>query len=68
MKLEAVSDLLQRYQDGTCSVDERNLVEYWYDRLLETGDLHLSSGERMAMNFKTATSKSYFSNLFGSLF
>lgn len=49
MNLKAANDLLQRYLNNECTSEEKKLVEDWYGHLLETGDVQLSTEERMAV-------------------
>jgi transmembrane sensor len=46
MNLKAGNDLLQRYLKNECTSEEKKLVEDWYGRLLETGDLQLTTEEK----------------------
>lgn len=41
--------LLQRYQNGTCTLDEIRLVEKWYSELEATGELTWSDEEKRAL-------------------
>jgi transmembrane sensor len=43
------TDLLRRYNSGDCSDVEKQLVEAWYNELIETGDLEWEEGERESM-------------------
>ncbi len=43
------TDLLRRYSSGNCSDVEKQLVEAWYNELIETGDLEWEEGERESM-------------------
>ncbi|HTH30436.1 MAG TPA: hypothetical protein VL946_03755, partial [Lacibacter sp.] len=45
MNLKAGNDLLQRYLKNECTAEETKLVEQWYIRLLETGEVQLSTDE-----------------------
>lgn len=38
--------LLEKYRHGTCSPQEREIVEAWYAQLLETGDWQWGAGEK----------------------
>jgi transmembrane sensor len=43
------TDLLKRYSSGDCSDVEKQLVEAWYNELIDTGDLEWEEGERESM-------------------
>ncbi|OQP53539.1 FecR family protein [Niastella populi] len=43
------TDLLKRYSSGDCSDVEKQLVEAWYNELIETGALEWEEGERESM-------------------
>jgi transmembrane sensor len=43
------TDLLRRYSSGDCSDVEKQLVEAWYNELIDTGDLEWEEGERESM-------------------
>lgn len=47
MNLKVAKDLLRRYQSSECTSEEKKLVEDWYSRLLETGDMQLTTEERL---------------------
>jgi ferric-dicitrate binding protein FerR (iron transport regulator) len=49
MDIKSGIDLLRRYQEGTCSPDEKKLVEEWYDQLKKTGEWHWEEGEKDTM-------------------
>ncbi len=39
------TDLLNRYSSGDCSDVEQQLVEAWYNELINTGELECEEGE-----------------------
>jgi transmembrane sensor len=40
------TDLLSRYSSGNCTVAEQQLVEAWYQELVNTGELEYGEGEK----------------------
>jgi len=40
------TDLLNRYSSGNCTVEEQQLVEAWYQELVNTGELEYEEGEK----------------------
>ena len=40
------TDLLNRYSSGNCTVAEQQLVEAWYQELVNTGELEYAAGEK----------------------
>jgi ferric-dicitrate binding protein FerR (iron transport regulator) len=40
------TDLLHRYSSGNCTVAEQQLVEAWYQELVNTGELEYAAGEK----------------------
>src|SRR5689334_11779189 len=40
------TDLLNRYSSGNCTVAEQQLVEAWYQELVNTGELEYGEGEK----------------------
>ena len=46
MNIHKVKELLQRYQAGSCTSSEKELVESWYQRLIETGEWQWDEGEK----------------------
>jgi ferric-dicitrate binding protein FerR (iron transport regulator) len=40
------TDLLKRYRSGNCTVAEQQLVEAWYQELVNTGELEYEEGEK----------------------
>lgn len=49
MNLKTANDLLQRYLKNECSSEEVKLVENWYQRLSETGDLQITANEKQQL-------------------
>lgn len=47
MDLDQVKVLLQRYQAGECTLPEKQLVEQWYNQLIETGEWNWSEAEKL---------------------
>jgi transmembrane sensor len=43
------TDLLRRYSSGECSDVEKQLVEAWYNELINTGDVEWEEGEHESM-------------------
>jgi transmembrane sensor len=43
------TDLLRRYSSGDCSDVEKQLVEAWYNELIDTGELDWEEGEEESM-------------------
>ena len=55
MKKEALRDIIKKYQQGTCSEDEKKFVEKWYDTI-DGGDDAFSQGiteHAMQQRYKT---------------
>jgi ferric-dicitrate binding protein FerR (iron transport regulator) len=42
-------ELLGRYRNGSCSTAEKELVEQWYNQLMETGDCQLGDDEKAVL-------------------
>ena len=49
MDIHQVKELLQRYQAGSCTLSENELVESWYQQLIETGEWEWGEGEKDMM-------------------
>ncbi len=47
MDINQAKALLQRYRAGDCTLPEKQLVEKWYNQLIETGEWHWSEGEKV---------------------
>ena len=50
MDIHQAKALLQRYQAGNSTISENELIESWYQRLVETGEGQWDAGERDMMN------------------
>jgi ferric-dicitrate binding protein FerR (iron transport regulator) len=48
MDIRQIKELLQRYQAGSCTASEKELIEGWYERLIDTGEMHRDEGQRDA--------------------
>lgn len=46
MDIHQVKELLQKYQAGSCTPSEKELVESWYQQLIETGEWQWDEGEK----------------------
>jgi len=46
MNQTQATDLLNRYSSGNCTVEEQQLVEAWYQELVNTGELEYEEGEK----------------------
>jgi transmembrane sensor len=46
MNQTQATDLLNRYSSGNCTVAEQQLVEAWYQELVNTGELEYEEGEK----------------------
>ena len=46
MNQKQATDLLNRYSSGNCTVEEQQLVEAWYQELVNTGELEYEEGEK----------------------
>lgn len=46
MDIQKIKELLQRYQSGNCTAAERELVENWYQGLVNTGEFAWEEGEK----------------------
>lgn len=46
MNQTQATDLLNRYSSGNCTVAEQELVEAWYQELVNTGELEYGEGEK----------------------
>lgn len=46
MDIEQIKELLGKYMAGTCTETEKELIEDWYERLKETGQLQWSENEK----------------------
>jgi transmembrane sensor len=46
MNQTQATDLLNRYSSGNCTVAEQELVEAWYEELVNTGELEYGEGEK----------------------
>lgn len=46
MNQTRATDLLNRYSSGNCTVAEQQLVEAWYQELVNTGELEYEAGEK----------------------
>jgi transmembrane sensor len=51
MDIHQAKELLQRYQAGSCTRAEKELVESWYQQLLETGEWQWEEGEKDMMQY-----------------
>lgn len=51
MDIHQAKELLQRYHAGSCTPSERELVETWYQQLIETGDWQWNEGEKDMMQY-----------------
>lgn len=49
MDINQAKELLQRYQAGSCTPPENELVESWYQQLIETNEWEWGEGERDMM-------------------
>lgn len=49
MDPKSAVELLARYRTGNCTTAEKELVEQWYNQLLETGDCQLSDEEKTVL-------------------
>lgn len=49
MDINQAKELLQRYQAGSCTPAENELVESWYQQLIETNEWEWGEGERDMM-------------------
>ena len=49
MDAKQAVDVLHRYRKGECTPEEKQLVEQWYDQLLETGEWKWGEGEKQQM-------------------
>lgn len=49
MDLKTIEELLLRYREGNCSASEKELVERWCRRLVDTGDWQWERGEKEAV-------------------
>jgi transmembrane sensor len=49
MNISQVRELLQKYQQGSCTAAEIELVESWYKQLIETGEWQWNGGEKEMM-------------------
>ena len=55
MNEKLATDLLRRYCSGDCSNAETQLVEAWYNELINTGDLEWEEGEDESMQMSIET-------------
>jgi transmembrane sensor len=46
MDINQAKALLQRYRAGECTLPEQQLVELWYNQLIETGEWNWDEGEK----------------------
>lgn len=46
MDIEQIKEILRKYRAGTCTETEKELIEDWYERLKETGQLQWSEDEK----------------------
>ena len=46
MNNQQAEELLQKYQSGNCTSSENDLIENWYDQLIETGECQWSDDEK----------------------
>ena len=46
MNISQVRELLQRYQQGSCTASEIELVESWYQQLIKTSEWKWNDGEK----------------------
>ncbi|MEO6818887.1 MAG: FecR domain-containing protein [Ginsengibacter sp.] len=46
MDINQAKELLQRYQSGSCTTSENDLVESWYQQLIDTGEWQWGAGEK----------------------
>ncbi|MEO5998254.1 MAG: FecR domain-containing protein [Chitinophagaceae bacterium] len=49
MDIHQAKELLQRYQAGSCTLSENELVESWYEQLIETDEWEWGEGEKDMM-------------------
>ena len=49
MNIDKVKELLQRYQAGNCTPSENQLIESWYQQLIETGEWQWGEDEKDIM-------------------
>jgi transmembrane sensor len=49
MNISQVRELLQRYQQGSCTASEIELVESWYQQLIKTSEWKWNDGEKEMM-------------------
>ncbi len=49
MNISQVKELLQRYQQGSCTASEIELVGSWYQQLIKTGEWQWNDGEKELM-------------------
>ena len=50
MDIHQVRELLQRYQAGDCTSFEKELIEKWYQRLIDAGEWQWEDGEKELMS------------------
>jgi hypothetical protein len=55
MNEKLATDLLRRYCSGDCTNAEMQLVEAWYNELINTGDLEWEEGEEDSMQMSIET-------------
>ena len=55
MNEKLATDLLRRYCSGDCTNAEMQLVEAWYNELINTGDLEWEEGEEESMQMSIET-------------
>jgi transmembrane sensor len=46
MNLQQLTDILNRYSAGECSAAEKHLVDAWYEKLVNTGELQWNEDEK----------------------
>jgi transmembrane sensor len=46
MDLQQLTDILKRYSTGECSAAEQHLVDAWYEKLVNTGELQWNEEEK----------------------
>ena len=46
MDIHQAKELLQRYQAGSSTTSENDLVESWYQQLIDTGEWEWGAGEK----------------------
>jgi transmembrane sensor len=53
MNEQLATELLRKYNSGDCSAAERQLIESWYQELINTGELEWAEGEKESIQNAT---------------